>query len=186
MRSLQDRTITVELKTKRDAARFDAMVGERLLFAGLRSGLDLPYECASGVCGSCQAQVVNGSMAAIRNLFPDAPAAKDLESDRVLMCQTACHGDVELRLFSRLRSLPDRQIRPQYFSGAVEALDRVARNTYILSVSTTVPVPYQAGQFVMLSVSGVSGYRAYSMTPAPLNNGPLEFVIRTKPGGRFF
>lgn len=69
MRSLQDRTITVELKTKRDAARFDAMVGERLLFAGLRSGLDLPYECASGVCGSCQAQVVNGSMAAIRNLF---------------------------------------------------------------------------------------------------------------------
>lgn len=48
------------------------MVGERLLFAGLRSGLDLPYECASGVCGSCQAQVVNGSMAAIRNLFPDA------------------------------------------------------------------------------------------------------------------
>jgi len=71
MRSSQDlRTITVELKTRRDAARFDAIVGERLLFAGLRSRLDLPYECASGVCGSCQAQVVNGSMAAIRNLFP--------------------------------------------------------------------------------------------------------------------
>lgn len=179
------RTISVELKTKRDAARFEAMVGETLLFAGLRSGLDLPYECASGACGSCQAQIVSGGTTAIRNMFPGAPAAKDLGPDRVLMCQTACHGDVELRLFSRLTSVSDRQIRPQYLSGAVDSVDRVARNTYTLSVSTVAPIPYQAGQFVMLSVDGVPGWRAYSMTAAPRRRGPLEFVIRTKPGGGF-
>lgn len=179
------RSVRVDVKTKRDTAQFEAMCGERLLFAGLRAGLNLPYECASGACGSCQAQVVNAPADALRNLYPSASAARELAPDRVLMCQTACQGDVELRLFSRLRNLPDTQDRPRYLEGAVRSLERATRDTYALSVGTTEPIPYQAGQFAMLSVEGVPGYRAYSMTTAPRSAGPLEFVIKTKASGAF-
>lgn len=156
--------IRVDLNTKRDSAGFEAEVGERLLFAGLRAGLDLPYECVSGACGSCQAQLLSAAPEAVCNLYPDAPAATDLAAGRLLMCQTACAADVELRLFARLRNLPEGQPRPRYVEGDVRSLQQIARDTYALSVGTAERLPYQAGQFAMLSVDGVPGYRAYSMT----------------------
>lgn len=177
--------IRVDLNTKRDSAGFEAEVGERLLFAGLRAGLDLPYECVSGACGSCQAQLLSAAPEAVCNLYPDAPAATDLAAGRLLMCQTACAADVELRLFARLRNLPEGQPRPRYVEGDVRSLQQIARDTYALSVGTAERLPYQAGQFAMLSVDGVPGYRAYSMTASPRIDGPLEFVIKTRNGGAF-
>lgn len=179
------RVIRVDLKTKRDTAGFEAEVGERLLFAGLRAGIDLPYECASGACGSCQAQLVSEAPEAVCNLYPDAPAATDLGAGRLLMCQTACTRDVELRLFTRLRNLPPEQPRPRYVEGDVRSVQPIARDTYALSVRTAERLPYQAGQFAMLSVDGVPGYRAYSMAASPRIDGPLEFVVKTRNAGAF-
>ena len=178
------RTVKVELQTKRDRVRIDALPGERLLFAGLSRGLDLPYECASGACGSCQAQVLSAREDALRNSFPDAPAMHGLPPDRVLMCQTTCHDDAELRIFGRLARQREGEVAPRYLSGIVESSRRVGPSTFALCVRPESPMNYRPGQFAMLSVEGVEGYRAYSMTRAP-QCGALEFVVRTKPGGSF-
>jgi toluene monooxygenase electron transfer component len=42
---------------------FAAEPGERILDAGLRSGIALPYECGSGTCGTCRARLVDGDIA---------------------------------------------------------------------------------------------------------------------------
>lgn len=182
MDSLPRRTVTV--RTKRDLATFESAPGERLLFAGLRQGLDLPYECASGVCGTCQALAINASKRAFENLYPGARAGANLAPGRVLMCQTACCEDVELRLFSRFARMSESEARPGYAIGSIAGIEELAPNTIAFSIETNEPLAYRAGQFFMLSVDGVNGYRAYSMTGAP-GARRLDFVVRTLPGGGF-
>jgi ring-1,2-phenylacetyl-CoA epoxidase subunit PaaE len=45
------------------ARTFDVQKGrESILDAGLRSGIDLPYSCKSGICSSCRAQLTSGEV----------------------------------------------------------------------------------------------------------------------------
>ena len=48
----------VRFITKRNTEEVSIGDGENILFAGLKAGLDLPHECASGTCGTCQAQLL--------------------------------------------------------------------------------------------------------------------------------
>ncbi len=50
-------TVTAGGKT----AEFPATVGETVLSAALRRGVDAPYACVGGACGTCRATVVRGS-----------------------------------------------------------------------------------------------------------------------------
>lgn len=178
-------TYRVAIRTKRSAAEFSAITGERLLFAGLRNGFNLPYDCASGSCGSCQAELSNSEKSAIENAFPNAPASKSLASGRILMCQSICRGEIELRVFSTIAPLPGTEIRPDHFDGRIDSISELAPNTFRFSVRTQQPVGYLPGQFVMISAESVPGYRAYSMTTAEQNDGVLDFVIKTTPSGAF-
>jgi ring-1,2-phenylacetyl-CoA epoxidase subunit PaaE len=58
---------------------------ESILEAGLRSGVDLPYSCKSGICSSCRAQLVKGEVDMDVHF-----ALEDYEvrSGVVLMCQS--------------------------------------------------------------------------------------------------
>lgn len=74
---------------------FDVRKGrESVLDAGLRSGVDLPYSCKSGICSSCRAQLVAGEVDMDVHF-----ALEDYEvrSGVVLMCQShPVTGRVEL------------------------------------------------------------------------------------------
>ena len=65
---------------------FDVHKGrESILDAGLRSGIDLPFSCKSGICSSCRAQLVGGEVDMDVHF-----ALEDYEvrSGVVLMCQS--------------------------------------------------------------------------------------------------
>ncbi|MBI3368083.1 MAG: 2Fe-2S iron-sulfur cluster binding domain-containing protein, partial [Burkholderiales bacterium] len=55
-----------------------------VLAAARRAGLDLPYSCTSGVCGTCRARLQSGQLRMERN-FALEPA--DLAAGFVLSCQ---------------------------------------------------------------------------------------------------
>ena len=42
----------VKVQTKSGQFDFECEQDENLLYAGLRNGLTLPYECATGTCGT--------------------------------------------------------------------------------------------------------------------------------------
>ena len=48
----------IQVNARNRGFDFDAQPGERVLYAGLRAGIDLPYECATGTCGTCKAKLV--------------------------------------------------------------------------------------------------------------------------------
>jgi ring-1,2-phenylacetyl-CoA epoxidase subunit PaaE len=59
--------------------------GEPILDAALRHGIDVPYSCRSGVCGTCRATLAEGEVDIDVNY-----ALEDYEIARgaILMCQS--------------------------------------------------------------------------------------------------
>ena len=63
---------------------------ERILDAALRSRSDVPFACAGGVCGTCRAKLVSGTVEMVSNyaLEPD-----ELAAGYVLTCQSVPTSD---------------------------------------------------------------------------------------------
>ena len=75
---------------------FECAAGEKILHAALRSGVELPYECATGTCGTCKATLVSGRH---ESHWPDAPGHRYLKSAaEILTCQSVAHEDCQLEV----------------------------------------------------------------------------------------
>ncbi len=158
--------------------------GETVLHAGLRAGLDLPYECASGGCGSCRAVLVEGT---VTSNWPDAAGLTERDrrrGNRVLMCQSLPDGPCTVR--ATPITVVDRGAEPppSRLAGRIEHRELLTADTARFLVRVEGELPYLPGQFVLLDL--VDGTRrAYSMT-RPFDPGDpdaVELLIRAKPGG---
>ena len=71
---------------------FDCAPTERVLYAGLAQGLALPYECATGTCGTCRGRIVAGTA---HVEWDEAPGFAKLRRDKgdILMCQARPTAD---------------------------------------------------------------------------------------------
>ena len=75
---------------------FECAPGEKILLAGLRSGVELPYECGTGTCGTCKASCTSGRTT---TEWPDAPGRRYLKTAaELLMCQSLAHEDCVLEV----------------------------------------------------------------------------------------
>ncbi len=155
--------------------------GERLLYACLRHGIDLPYECATGTCGSCKADLVSGE---VEDLWADAPGRKYLRGAReLLLCQSAARGDCRIEVRSRNPS-PAPRATPAFGRGTVSDARTLAPDVLAFSVDLDRPLDFEAGQFVCLQFPHVSGYRSYSIVNFESRCRRLDFVVRRKADGR--
>lgn len=170
---------TIEVRSAGESHSFACAPGERLLDAGLRAGLNLSYGCATGTCGDCRAKVMSGE---VESLWVDAPGARTLrQPGEVLLCQTSARGPCVIEALpgtsTYLRGVP------QSFEGV---LDRVVSNddglTWI-ELELDRPMRFLAGQFVLVSIPGVKGYRAYSPAHDGQDVSRLSLVVRNKTGG---
>ena len=50
----------IQVNARNCAHHFKAAAGEKILFAGLQQAIGLPYECASGTCGTCRTRLLEG------------------------------------------------------------------------------------------------------------------------------
>ena len=88
----------VQLNARNRAYEFEADPGEKVLYAGLRSRIDLPYECGTGTCGTCKARLVAGRL---EDGWPEASGRKYLKGQgEFLMCQCAPAADLTVEVAS--------------------------------------------------------------------------------------
>jgi toluene monooxygenase electron transfer component len=163
---------------------FDCETSERLLYAGLTTGLRLPYECATGTCGTCRGRVVQGSTVVEWN---EAPGFARLKRDKgdVLMCQARPAADCVIRVPANLVADLDSPTKPAHRTGRVEQVRRLNGDVIDFSVALPGPVAFEAGQFVVVEVAGIGGGRAYSMVNFSPDSDRLKLVVKQKPGGGF-
>jgi len=173
---------TVRVGGKGDtAADFACGPGETILHAGLRAGVALPYECATGTCGTCKATLVSGETVCD---WPEAPGHKTVKAERreLLMCQNRPLDDVSLTVARRLDIAVDC-IAPDFTSGVIEGSRAVADGVLAFSIALDTTMSFRAGQFALVSVDGVPGARAYSMTNFAADTARLELLVKRSGGG---
>lgn len=174
----------VTFQTKAGIYDVDCENDENVLFAGLRNGLTLPYECATGTCGTCRARVHEGD---VDLAWTEAPGLSYVKQEKreVLLCQAKAHGECILRVPAQVTQTPANGKTPGYRKGTIENVQVLTRDVVSFDVAVDSPLSFDAGQFVVLEVPGVTGGRAYSMVNYHPETNVLSFVVKRKPGGRF-
>lgn len=176
------RQVTLESRTSR--LDFACGAGETLLQAGLRQGVALPYECATGTCGSCRARVMDGE---VEVAWEDAPGAARLRRERgdILLCQARARSDLRLRVPAAVGAGPSRCRLPQHRTGVIGERRLLTHDVMHFELVLSAPMSFEAGQFAVIRVPGLEGGRAYSMVNYREEARRLEFVVKRKPGGGF-
>lgn len=170
-------------RAKTGEFEFSCNDGERILYAGLGGGVPLPYECATGTCGTCRARLASGD---IRELWSQAPGHKYVKSDKneFLMCQAVALTDCEILVPGKI-PLEQKQQTRRFLSGRLSRPVRCTHDVATFDVNLSEPIRFHAGQFVVIRVPHIEGYRAYSMTNYAQETDCLRFVIKKFPGGNF-
>jgi len=166
-----------------DEAAVACAEDETILLAGLRAGLRLPYECASGGCGSCRAKLVEGR---VRSRWPDATGLSERDrrrGNRILMCQSVPKGPCEVRVMLPEQDA-EREPPPRRVPARLMRREMLNDDTARFVLDAARPLPFLPGQFVVLEFDG-EVRRAYSMTQPYDEDMPrgFELLIRAKPGG---
>ena len=174
--------ITVE--TNSGTHSFDCEPGENLLYAGLRHGLTLPHDCATGTCGTCRGRVVEGD---VRLMWDEAPGLKFCKQEKgdVIMCQAVASGDCVLRVPSNTVGPLEGFATPSYGSGTICNVRTLTHDVIDFDMVLDAPLRFAAGQFVVFEVPGLVGRRAYSMVNYSEETETLSFVVKRKPDGGF-
>lgn len=174
--------MTVQVKARNRAVQFGVDPGESVLYAGLRRGFKLPYECATGTCGTCKAKLVSGE---IDDTWPEAPGKKNVKLDQgeFLMCQCTARGELSIELGAFLSDMEPGAVVPRHVKGIIRNTEAFTQDVMAFNVALSEPMDFDAGQFVALRFPGVPGYRGYSMVNYDRRAESLEFVVKKLPGG---
>ncbi len=163
--------------------QFETLANETILNAGIRQGVNLPYGCKDGACGSCKCRKLSGT---VSHGAHQSKALSDEEESQgyVLTCCATAQSDVVLE--SRqvtlegafaIRKMPTRVISLEKLSPDVMRV--------LLQLPANEPLQFHAGQYIEFLLQG-GLRRSYSMANAPHNLGSgLELHIRHMPGGVF-
>jgi toluene monooxygenase electron transfer component len=174
----------IQVNARNRGYDFDALPGERVLYAGLRAGIDLPYECATGTCGTCKAKLLSGR---VKDRWPDAPGKKYVKAQvgEFLMCQCAAEEALTLEVSKFVYPVEPGACVPQSCAGTVRNVHQLTHDVMGFALELERPRDFDAGQFVLLAPQGIDGYRAYSMCNYERGGRTLDFVVKRKAGGAF-
>ena len=175
MKSFSIRIASAEDTTFRCAAE------DTILSAALRQGIGFPYECNSGGCGSCQFELIEGEL---NERWPDAPGLSPRARGRGkrLACQSVPSSDCTIKVALNAELAP--AIVPQRRTLAFVSARRLTADMSEFCFSSDGPAEFLPGQFATISLPGVEGPRAYSMSNLPNASGEWSFVIKRVPGGK--
>lgn len=174
--------IQIQVNARNRTCSFEGHDAEAVLHSGLRSGIDLPYECSTGTCGTCKAKLIRGE---ITEPWDQAPGLKYVKraQGEFLMCQAVPRTDVVVEVANFVHTMDPGACLPGPIRGVVRESRMLTRDVMFLEVETAHPVEFDAGQFMALAVPGVPGYRGYSMVNFERAATRLQFVVKKKPGG---
>ena len=147
---------------------FPARRGELLLDAALSNGVDLPYNCRAGHCGTCCVRLVSGKVR----------GGEGSEPGIVHACQCRIIGDVVVE--------KDQSSGVRTVEGVLSSLRALSPDVMEVGIRTNRALPYHAGQYAQVRFSGYPS-RPFSITH-PLHGNPnsrlVWFHVRRMKDGR--
>ncbi len=172
----------IEFQAKDAGGQFRCQADETILNAGLRQGFGLPYECATGTCGTCRARLIDGDASTSWKSAPGLSYVKE-ERREILMCQAVADVDCTIKVPAKLQPMSENA--PDWGHAEITAVRSLTHDVIAFSVTLANAIDFDAGQFVVLYAPGLEGGRAYSMTNYAAAATSLDFVVKRKPDGGF-
>jgi NAD(P)H-flavin reductase/ferredoxin len=137
---------------------FPANCGELLLDAALLNGIEIPYDCRSGYCGSCRVRLLDGMVLGGQTSDPES----------VLACQCRVVSDLRVAL----EDVPEIAT----LTGRVVDLVPLAQDVEEVCIELSRPPRYLPGQHFKVEFRGFPP-RSYSPT-IPLEGPAEDRVVR--------
>jgi toluene monooxygenase electron transfer component len=178
----RERIVKVVVNARNQPYTFDCETDEKILHAGLRSGIQLPYECGTGTCGTCKARLAEGQ---VGDEWPEAPGRGSLRSDsgEILMCQCVPQADCTLEVGRVVKPMAPGTSSPRRVDGLIRGKVMLTHDVLSMELDLSAPLDFEAGQFMLMSAGGIRGARAYSMVNFAPKAERLVFAVKRKPGG---
>jgi NAD(P)H-flavin reductase/ferredoxin len=168
LEAFRDHTMARNHQITFNGRSFPARPGELLLDAALSAGIDLPYNCRAGHCGTCCVKLVAGEM----------DGGEGSEPGVVHACQCRVVGDA---VIEKGQSWGVRTIE-----GVLSSLRPLSREVLEVGIKTDRALPYHAGQYMQVRFRGYPS-RPFSITH-PLrgnsNRRSVWFHVRRMENGR--
>ncbi len=168
------------IKIKNSENQFDCDEQDTILRAAIRSGIKIPYECNSGGCGSCKFDLIEGKVLSTWDA-PPGLSPRDIRKGKRLACQYKPVTDCEIAFGEDHSDTPD--YIPQRRSVTYVGQRKLTADMSEFHFKDNFPARFMPGQFAMLTLPGVAGDRAYSMSNNSNEMGDWTFIIKKMPGG---
>jgi NAD(P)H-flavin reductase/ferredoxin len=169
-----------QVAVKDTAFRFPCEPNEAVLDAAQRAGLEIPYSCRKGVCGTCKGRVVAGE---VRAFAGDALGTAERAEGQVLFCNARPRSDLVIapRSISKADPFARKTVTARVFR-----LRRLASDVMLvhLRFPAGVRVKFKAGQHLNLILDN-GGRRDFSMANPPRESDGAQLHVRHVPGGPF-
>jgi len=168
--------MTFEIRIADSDVQFPAQAGQTVLDAALKAGIELPYSCRKGVCGTCAAGVLSGQV--------QGPARTQATPEgQHLLC--VCTPQSDLRIaplgWRRIDPAARRRVQVKVFRNTLVAPDV---SLLVLRLPAGQRARFKAGQYVQVCLPDGS-QRAYSLANPPHESDTLQLHVRHVPGGQF-
>jgi CDP-4-dehydro-6-deoxyglucose reductase, E3 len=154
---------------------------EYVLDAAIAAGLIVPYNCRGGACGTCKAQVVEGT---VEHGWVMGFAISDEERSqgKCLICSSKPKSDrLVLRMLnSTALAQEGRAFIPQEYGALVVAAHHLTPSVRMITVQMPPdrPFSFDGGMYMDIRLHGVDPPRPYSIATAPAHDGmPPEGMI---------
>ena len=159
-----------------------ARAGETILEAGLRSAIDLPFECRSGGCSVCKCTILQGTVD-YGAYQESALTETERRAGKALMCCATPLSDLDLEC-EHIGATSDIPIRT--FMARVQKLGPLAEDVMrvVLKPQDPEPVRFHAGQYINIVLEDRER-RAFSFATAPHETELIELHVKLVPGGAF-
>ena len=174
--------MSYQVTLKTSGKQFTVNPDENLLEAALRQGINLPYGCKNGACGSCKGKRLEGQVSHGQH-SENALSKADETAGGILFC--CAHPQSDLLIEAReVQGSGDIAIRK--VPCRVNTISKPSNDVAILKLQLPASERFQflAGQYLEFLLKD-GQRRAYSIANAPEQEGPLELHIRHLPGGLF-
>ena len=168
-----------ELLVHPDQRSIRIRAGETLLEAGLRAGMNLPYECRNGACGKCKCSVLRGRVDH-GHYQSGALTGEEKNAGKTLMCCALPQGDLEIEYLAT-DAAPAR-----VYVGRVARMELLADDVMRLLIALPAGehIAFNAGQYINIQLAD-GQQRAFSFANRPDGRDEIELHVRRVPGGLF-
>ena len=173
--------MSYQVTIKSSGHRYTAKASETLLESAIAAGVNIPYGCRNGTCGSCKGDIVSGEVD-YGDYTTGALTDAEKAAGKALFCCAHPLSDLTIEC----REIKTGVIPPRIMPARVERKEQLSHDVMalFLKLPSTEHLKFMAGQYIEFLLKD-GKRRAFSLANAPHVDNLLELHLRLIPGGQF-